>query len=81
MLALLATMVVGATDGGITAFGSPKDAFAHVLASRPQILGVGEYHELKGAPKVPSAIKHFMNEALPVLDGGATSLIVETWML
>lgn len=81
MLALLATMVVGATDGGITAFGSPQDAFAHVLALHPQILGVGEYHELKGAPKVPSAIRHFMNEALPVLDGGATSLIVETWML
>ena len=81
MLALLATALVGATDGGITTFSSPKDAFAYVLAMRPQILGVGEYHELKGAPKVPSAIKHFTNDALPILDGGATSLVVETWML
>ena len=31
MLAILATMLVGATDGGITAFSTPKEAFAHVL--------------------------------------------------
>lgn len=81
MLALLASLVIAQPDAGITAFKTPKEAFARVLASKPQILGVGEYHELKGAPKVPSAIKHFTTEALPVLDGGATSLIVETWML
>lgn len=81
MVALVATLVLASADAGITTFKNPKDAFARVLATRPQILAVGEYHELAGGPKAPSAIKHFMNEALPVLDGGATSLIVETWML
>ncbi|MDP1922435.1 MAG: hypothetical protein Q8L14_39710 [Myxococcales bacterium] len=79
----LLLVMLGALDGGVpmTAFATPKEAFVHVLATRPQILGVGEYHELKGAPKVPSAIRHFTAEALPVVDGGATSMIVETWML
>jgi hypothetical protein len=72
-----------AADGGIVSseFARPKDAFAAVLRSQPRILGIGEYHELQGAPKVPSALKHVTNELLPILDGGASSLIVETWML
>ena len=63
----LLLMMLGALDGGVpmTAFATPKEAFVQVLATRPQILGVGEYHELKGAPKVPSAIRHFTAEALP----------------
>jgi hypothetical protein len=76
-------MMLLSFDGGtpMTAFAAPREAFSRVLATRPQILGVGEYHELAGAPKVPSALRHFTAEALPVLDGGATSMIVETWML
>jgi len=77
------TALVLTVDGGaeITEFARPRDAFAAVLATNPQILGVGEYHELQGAPKVASAIRHFTVEALPILDGGASSLVVETWML
>lgn len=83
MLALLTTLTLAASDGGtvMLEFAKPRDAFAAVLSAGPQILGVGEYHELQGAPKVPSAIKRFTTDALPVLDGGATSLVVETWML
>lgn len=79
----LVLMMLASLDGGapMVAFSTPREAFGHVLATRPQILGVGEYHELKDSPKVPSAIRHFTAEALPVLDGGASSLIVETWML
>lgn len=76
-------VLMGALDGGtpMTTFASPGKAFARVFEARPQILGVGEYHELEGAPKVPSAIRHFTREGLPALDGGATSMIVETWMM
>lgn len=83
MLTALLASVVLSLDGGVplASFATPQEAFAQVLQARPQILGVGEYHELKGAPKVPSAIKRFTTSFLPVLDGGATSLVVETWML
>ena len=82
-MSALLLLMLASLDGGtpMMAFATPKEAFGQVLATRPQILGVGEYHELKGAPKVPSAIRHFTAEALPMLDGGATSMVVETWML
>lgn len=78
---LLAALASSDAGVRIETFKSPREAFASVFAAAPLILGVGEYHELKGAPKVPSAIARFTRDGLPVLDGGASSLIVETWML
>lgn len=60
---------------------SPKEALQRVLARDPLVLGVGEYHEVKGAPKVPSALKRFTRELVPVLEGRLSALVVETWML
>jgi hypothetical protein len=81
MLGTLLALALSA-DGGVPMFefSTPEAALARVLESRPLILGVGEYHELKGAPKVPSAVKRFTG-VLPAFDGGASSLVVETWML
>jgi hypothetical protein len=71
-----------AADGGVPTFtfSTPDAALRKVLEGDPLILAVGEYHEVKGAPKVQSAVKRF-TRLLPALDGGASSLVVETWML
>ena len=52
-----------------------------MLERKPAILSVGEYHEVIGAPKVPSAIARFTKDLLPALKGRLASLVVETWML
>ncbi|MBI5480991.1 MAG: hypothetical protein HY906_19185, partial [Deltaproteobacteria bacterium] len=44
------------------------------------ILGVGEYHERTGAPKVDSAVKRFTRQLLEPLATEASDLIVETWV-
>lgn len=87
MLALLVTLLGATPDAGLPDCGpcivvaSPRAALAQVLARDPLILGVGEYHELKGAPKVPSALKRFTRELLPALRGRISSLVAETWMM
>lgn len=88
MTPLLAALLLAAPDAGVDCGGTPcatfksaKDAFAVVLAERPAVLAVGEYHQLEGQPKVPSGVKRFTRELLPALKGRAGSLIVETWMV
>jgi hypothetical protein len=66
---------------GCALFKTPREAFEQVLAAAPLVLAVGEYHEVKGGPKVPSAIKRFTNDLLPLLKDKAGALIAETWML
>lgn len=61
-------------------FDSPKQAFSVVLERKPLVLGLGEYHEVEGAPKVKSAIKRFTEALLPLLKDRATDLIAETWI-
>ncbi len=87
-LPLLVAVLAGASpDAGVGCGGTPcerypsaRAAFQRVLQEPTAILAIGEYHELEGAPKVPSALKHFTGELLPLLKGKATSLIAETWM-
>lgn len=52
----------------------PKDPAA------PVVIGFGEFHELKGAPKVDSALRRFTRQLLPELAGRLTDLVVETWI-
>jgi hypothetical protein len=75
-------------DAGVDCGGTPcatyrtaKEAFGTVLADRPSVLAVGEYHQLEGQPRVPSGVKRFTRELLPSLRGRAGSLVVETWMV
>lgn len=51
-----------------------------MLEVAPRVLAVGEYHEVRGAPKVRSALDHFTGELLPLLAPRAGALIAETWM-
>lgn len=88
MLPVVLTMLAAAPDAGTTrcgtarceSFKSARLAFERVLQRAPQVLAVGEYHELTSGPKVKSAIHRFTHELVPSLSGKATSLIVETWM-
>ncbi|MDP3154423.1 MAG: hypothetical protein Q8N23_17230 [Archangium sp.] len=83
----VALLLAAAPDAGIascapcTVVPSPLAGFQRVLERKPAILAVGEYHEVNGAPKVPSAIRRFTRELLPALKGRLTSVVVETWML
>ena len=83
----IALLLAAAPDAGIatcapcTVVPSPLAGFQRVLERKPAILAVGEYHEVDGAPKVPSAIRRFTRELLPALKGRLTSVVVETWML
>lgn len=61
-------------------FDTPAKAFSAVLASKPLVLGLGEYHEIEGGPKVKSALKRFTETMLPQLKGKASDLIAETWL-
>ncbi len=45
-----------------------------MLERKPAILAVGEYHEVNGAPKVPSALARFTRELLPALKSRVTSI-------
>lgn len=61
-------------------FDTPRQAFAVVLEAKPLVLGVGEYHEVEGSPKVKSALKRFTESLLPQLKSRASDLIAETWV-
>jgi len=84
LAALFALTLLAAPDAGCDGcqvFPSAKDAFHAALVPEPLVLAVGEYHELKGGPKVASALKCFTKDMLPLLKDRVTSLVVETWMV
>ncbi|MDB4941411.1 MAG: hypothetical protein JWP97_945, partial [Labilithrix sp.] len=60
-------------------FPSDEDAFRWVLAHDPAILAIGEAHAQKGTESLTSATKRFTGELLPLLQGGASDLLVEAW--
>jgi hypothetical protein len=66
---------------GCTSYATSRAAFEAVLGLQPRVLGLGEYHEMEGGPKVPSALKHFTRDLLPALAGKASSLTFETWVV
>lgn len=82
----LVLLVLLAADGGVSecggvpceTFSSAKPAFEKVLASKPQVLGIGEYHEV-GKQKVASALKRFTVELLPSMKGTG-AMVAETWI-
>jgi hypothetical protein len=61
-------------------FDSPAAALATLLAQKPRVIAFGEYHEIEGAPKVRSALRHFLDELWPLVAPVASDLIVETWI-
>jgi hypothetical protein len=80
---LAALVMTASPDAGVpgVVVATPLAGFQLVLARKPGVLAVGEYHEVNGGPKVRSATRRFTTELLPALKGRITSLVVETWML
>jgi len=59
---------------------TPAAALERVLASRPLVLAVGEYHQTEATARVASAVKRFSDQMLPALAGRAGDLVLETWV-
>jgi hypothetical protein len=80
---IVALVCAGATAHArppLQSFDSPTAALVSLLRQKPRVIAFGEYHEIEGAPKVRSAIRHFLDELLPTLAPLASDLIVETWV-
>ena len=71
---------VACGDSVCFTFPTARAAFAKLLERQPVVLGLGEYHEVQGMPKVKSALKRFTEGMLPQLKGRASALVVETWI-
>ena len=70
-----------ARGSDIRSYATPAEAVQALLASRPRVVAFGEYHQQKKTAKIPSALKRFTSEILPVLvEDGATDLVAETWI-
>ena len=63
---------------GCLRFATPEDAFRHVLARNPKILGVGESHA-PAEKEVSSATARFTNQLLPIVAPAASDIVVELW--
>lgn len=85
-LGLLGGPALAAPEGkkaqapSIERFGSAAQALGRLLQGRPRVVAFGEFHELKDAPRVPSALRRFTEELLPVLAPHASDLVVETFV-
>jgi hypothetical protein len=64
-----------------TLYPTAAAAVQALLATKPRVLAVGEYHQTTATARIPSALKRFTRDILPALRAaGATHLVVETWM-
>ena len=61
-------------------FASGAEIASRLLARRPRVLALGEYHQLASGPKVPSSVKRFADEMLATVAPAASDLTVETWV-
>ncbi len=78
--ALLASST-SAAQSKVTTYATPAAAVQALLASRPRMVAFGEYHQQKKTAKIPSALKRFTSDILPVLvTHGASDLVAETWI-
>jgi hypothetical protein len=64
---------------GCTQYDTARAAFADVVATRPQVLAVGEAHAPRNAT-APSAAKRFAEDLLPTIAPLASDLLVELMM-
>jgi hypothetical protein len=57
-----------------------RAALRVILRDEPAVIGVGEYHQTEGDPKVASALQRFTRRALPRLRRRISDMVVETWV-
>jgi hypothetical protein len=61
-------------------FDTPEAALAVALEGKPRVIAFGEYHQIEGGPKVPSALTRFRTQLFPTVAPRASDLVVETWV-
>ena len=61
-------------------FDSAQEAFAHVLASEPLVVAVGETHAQQGTEALASTTHRFTENLLPMFEHRASDLVLELWV-
>ena len=83
MIALVLALAAAATPAsGFRARSIPSvpAALEALLARRPRVVAFGEIHQTTASLRVPSSLRHFISELLPVIAPRASDLVVETWV-
>lgn len=65
---------------GAARYPSVTDAVAVALTDQPAVVAFGEYHQTEATKGIPSALRRFTEQILPVFAGRFSHLVVETWM-
>ena len=60
-------------------FATAEQAIVEVLATRPRILGIGEFHQTAGSAPVRSTIERFI-DAFDAVARQSSDLVLETWI-
>ena len=68
-----------AAGANYQSFSSATNVWAHVMANRPTIVGVGEIHKQAHSPEVTSAMQRFTSEMLASIQPRPGHLVIETW--
>ena len=63
-----------------TVLPSAKAAFAAILATKPAVIGIGEYHQTRDAAHIESAIATFDAELVDMLGEITSDLVLETYI-
>jgi hypothetical protein len=61
-------------------FSAPSEIVAQLMTKKPRVIAFGEYHQIEGGAKVPSAVKRFGDQMLVTIAPTTSDLIVETWV-
>jgi hypothetical protein len=61
-------------------YASPSEIVSSLLERKPRVVAFGEYHQIEGGSKVPSAVKRFGDEMLTAVAPAASDLVLETWV-
>jgi hypothetical protein len=80
LLVLLAAKPAALPEPRARAISSVNGAIEELLARQPRVVAFGEIHQTTASLKVPSSLKHFEDEILPVVAPRASDLVVETWV-
>ena len=81
LVALLGAQTTPPATSPVTSYPTAAAAVQAILADKTRVVAFGEYHQQKKTAKIPSALKRFTREILPVLAAaGVTDLVVESWL-
>jgi hypothetical protein len=80
LLTIVMPLARSAAAGELKFFHSSSEIMASLLGHKPRVVAFGEYHQVEGGAKVPSAVKRFTIEMLADLAPLASDLVLETWV-